>query len=150
MIVRIEHVESAAAVADQGPGIKELAIASATRPPASKRLAIGRKHLYAMVAIFAHVNRAIAIAVAGLGLGHTVMRAPLYALALRIAGGSGAGLSALRLIERIGAILGLAASALLLGDFGAEISIRVLGIVVLFGIALYAIVDVAGRPGSVR
>jgi hypothetical protein len=93
---------------------------------------------------------AIVAAVAGLGLGHTLMRAPLYAMALKIAGGSGAGLSALRLIERVGAILGLVASALLLGDFGAEISIRVLGIVVLFGIALYAIVNIAGRPRSLR
>ena len=88
---------------------------------------------------------AVVAAVAGLGLGHTLMRAPLYALALRITGGSGAGLNALRLIERIGAILGLAASALLLGDIGAESSIRALGIAVLFGIALYAIVEIAGR-----
>jgi predicted MFS family arabinose efflux permease len=88
---------------------------------------------------------AVVAAVAGLGLGHTLMRAPLYALALRITGGSGAGLNALRLIERIGAILGLAASALLLGDIGAESSIRALGTAVLSGIALYAIVEIAGR-----
>jgi predicted MFS family arabinose efflux permease len=91
---------------------------------------------------------AVVAAVAGLGLGHTLLRAPLYALALRITGGPGAGLSALRLIERIGAILGLAASALLLGDIGAESSIRALGIAVLSGVALYAIVEITGRSRS--
>jgi predicted MFS family arabinose efflux permease len=91
---------------------------------------------------------AVVAAVAGLGLGHTLLRAPLYALALRITGGPGAGLSALRLIERVGAILGLATSALLLGDIGAESSIRALGIAVLSGVALYAIVEIAGRSRS--
>jgi predicted MFS family arabinose efflux permease len=91
---------------------------------------------------------AVAATVVGLGLGHTLMRAPLYALALRITGGPGAGLGALRLIERVGAILGLAASALLLGDIGAESSIRALGIVVLFGVALYAIVEITLRSRS--
>jgi hypothetical protein len=71
------------------------------------------------------------------------LRAPLYALALRITGGPGAGLSALRSVERIGATLGLAVSAFLLGDIGAESSIRALGIVVLSGVALYAIVEIA-------
>jgi predicted MFS family arabinose efflux permease len=88
---------------------------------------------------------AVVATVAGLGLGHTLMRAPLYALAFGIVGRAGGGLSALRLIERIGAILGLAASAFLLDDIGAENSIRALGIAVLFGIALYAIVAIAGR-----
>jgi predicted MFS family arabinose efflux permease len=93
---------------------------------------------------------AVAAAVLGLGLGHTLLRAPLYALAVRITGGLGAGLSALRLFERIGAILGLAASALLLGDIGAEISIRALGVVVLSGVGLYAIVEITGRLRSAR
>jgi predicted MFS family arabinose efflux permease len=91
---------------------------------------------------------AVVAAVAGLGLGHTLLRAPLYALALRITGGPGAGLSALRLIERLGAMLGLTASALLLADIGAESSIRALGIAVLSGVALYAIVEIAGRSRS--
>jgi predicted MFS family arabinose efflux permease len=91
---------------------------------------------------------AVVVAVAGLGLGHTALRAPLYALALKICGGPGAGLSALRLSERIGAIVGLAASALLLGDIGAENSIRILGIVVLSGIAIFAIVYFADRSRS--
>ena len=91
---------------------------------------------------------AVVAAVAGLGLGHTLLRAPLYALALGVTGGPGAGLSALRLIERLGAMLGLAASALLLGDIGAETSIRALGIAVLTGVAFYAIVEIAGRLRS--
>jgi hypothetical protein len=91
---------------------------------------------------------AVVAAVAGLGLGHTLLRAPLYALVLRITGGPGAGLSALRLIERIGAILGLAASALLLGDIGAESSVRALGIAVLSGVVFYGIVETAGRLRS--
>jgi len=87
---------------------------------------------------------AVAVAVAGLGLGHTLIRAPLYALALRITGGPGAGINALRLLERVGAILGLAASAALLGVIGAEASIRLLGLAVLAGGAAYAIVEFAG------
>ena len=93
---------------------------------------------------------AVVVAVAGLGLGHTLMRAPLHVLALSSAGGASAGLSALRLIERIGAILGLAASALLLGDIGAENCIRALGIAVLTGVTLYAIVEITGRSRSAR
>jgi len=88
---------------------------------------------------------AVAVAVAGLGLGHTLIRAPLYALALRITGGPGPGIDALRLIERIGAIIGLAASAVLLGLIGAEASLRLLGLAVLAGVAVYVIVELAGR-----
>jgi MFS family permease len=91
---------------------------------------------------------AFVAAVAGLGFGHTLMRAPLYALTLRITGWSGGGLSALRLIERIGSILGLAVCALLLGEIGAESSIRALGIAVLAGVVLYAIVETAGQSRS--
>lgn len=88
---------------------------------------------------------AVAVAVAGLGLGHTLIRAPLYALALRIAGGPGPGIDALRLLERVGAIIGLAASAVLLGLIGAEASLRLLGLAVLAGVAVYVIVELAGR-----
>jgi hypothetical protein len=73
------------------------------------------------------------------------MRAPLYALALRITGGPGAGLGALRLLERVGAIIGLGASALLLDDFGAERSLNMLGTAVIFGIAVYAMFEIVDR-----
>ena len=66
-------------------------------------------------------------------------------MALRITGGPGPGIDALRLIERIGAIFGLAASAVLLGMIGAEDSIRLLGFFVLAGAAVYVIVEFAGR-----
>ncbi len=88
---------------------------------------------------------AIVAAVAGLGIGHTLLRTPLAVLALETPGG----LSALRLVERIGALLGLAASALLLGDVGAEATITTLGIAVMAGLSLYAIVGRAGRIGPV-
>lgn len=88
---------------------------------------------------------AFTAAVAALGVGHTLMRAPLFALVARMTGGAGAGIDALRLVERIGAILGLAASALLLGDVGAENSVIALGVAVLSGHALYAIVEATRR-----
>jgi hypothetical protein len=91
---------------------------------------------------------AVLSAVVGLGLSHTILRAPLYAMASGDIGNSETRLSALRMIERVGAILGLTASALLLNDFGAEISIRALGVVVLSGVALYAIVEINFRYRS--
>jgi hypothetical protein len=80
-------------------------------------------------------------AVAGLGLGHAMMRAPSYSLAVRITEGSGGALSALRGIERLGALAGLAVSALLLGHVGALASVRALGILVLCGVVLYLLVE---------
>jgi len=88
---------------------------------------------------------AIAVAVTGAGVSQILIETPLYTLALRITGGPGPGIDALRLVERIGAILGLATSAVLLGEIGAEASIRMLGLVVLAGGAVYAIVELAGR-----
>ena len=80
-------------------------------------------------------------AVAGLGLGHAMMRAPSYSLAVRITEGSGGALSALRGIERLGALAGLAFSALYLGHVGALASVRTLGILVLCGAVLYVVVE---------
>jgi MFS family permease len=91
---------------------------------------------------------AVLTAVLGLGLSHTVLRAPLYALAAGDIGKSDTRLAALRMIERVGAILGLGTSALLLNDIGAEISIRTLSIVVICGVALYAIVEILFRTRS--
>src|SRR3546814_11321290 len=73
------------------------------------------------------------------------MRAPLYAVVIRMTGGVGAGINVLRLIERIGAILGLAASALLLKDIGAQRSVTAVGIIVLAGIVLYALLEATRR-----
>lgn len=88
---------------------------------------------------------AVTVAVAGLGVAHTLIRAPLYALSLKITGGTSAGLNALRLAERIGAILGLAATSFLLGDVGADFSILALGLTVLSGLILYSGVETVSR-----
>ena len=91
---------------------------------------------------------AVVAAVAGLGVGHTMTRAPLYALTLRVTGWSNAGLGVLRLTERVGAIVGLAASAWLLGNVGSGMSFQALGIVTLLGIAIYAILEIIERSRS--
>jgi predicted MFS family arabinose efflux permease len=97
---------------------------------------------------------AVTVAVVGLGLGHTMIRPSLYTLVLRMTGGPGVGLDTLRLIERIGAILGLAASALLLGDRGIESSLVMLCSLMGAGLIFYVTIDVVeryrtrdGRPG---
>ncbi|MFV2033916.1 MAG: MFS transporter [Halocynthiibacter sp.] len=91
----------------------------------------------------------IAIAVAGIGVGHILIETPLFVLALTITGGPGPGIDALRLSGRVGAILGLAVSAVLLGQIGVEASIRLLGIVVLAGAVIYAIVEMFGRTRNI-
>lgn len=91
---------------------------------------------------------AVVAAVAAFGIGHTLMRAPLYALADRLSNGSGKARAALRLFERVGAIAGLAASAWFLPQAGAQTSIRMMGFVVLGGIAVYGIADIVGRYRS--
>jgi MFS family permease len=91
---------------------------------------------------------AVTVAVVGLGLGHTMIRPSLYTLVLRMTGGPGVGLDTLRLIERIGAILGLAASALLLGDYGMESSLRMLCIVLVTGLTLYVTIETTARYRS--
>lgn len=93
---------------------------------------------------------AIVVAVAGLGLGHTLIRTPQYALALAMTGGTGAGLGSLRVVERIGALLGLVASALVLRESGAEPSVMVLGLAVLTGAAAFAMLEVIYRLGRAR
>jgi predicted MFS family arabinose efflux permease len=91
---------------------------------------------------------AIACAVAGVGIGQVLMQTPIYALALRLTGGLGPGIDALRLIERLGAIAGLAVSAVLLGEIGAQASLRLLGFAVLAGVVVFVIVTVTGRTRS--
>jgi MFS family permease len=91
---------------------------------------------------------AVTVAVVGLGLGHMMMRPSLYALVLRMMGGPGVGLDTLRLIERIGAILGLAASALLLEVRGMEGSLLMLSVVLVTGLILYVTIDIIVRYRS--
>lgn len=89
---------------------------------------------------------AITAVVTALGLGHTLMRAPLYALAQQLSGGSTRALGQLRLGERGGALLGLTASAIGLrsGEAPSDI-VTALGITVLAGLASYAVVEMAAR-----
>ena len=93
---------------------------------------------------------AIAFAVAGVGIGQVLMQTPIYALALRITGGPGPGIDALRLIERLGAIARLMLSAFLLSEIGAKASLRLLGFAVLAGIAIFVIVTVTERSCQTR
>jgi predicted MFS family arabinose efflux permease len=88
---------------------------------------------------------AVTAAVVALGLGHTMIRPSLYTLVLSMSGGPGAGLDTLRLIERIGAILGLAASALLLGDRGLESSLLMLSSLLGTGLILYVTIEFIER-----
>jgi MFS family permease len=84
---------------------------------------------------------AVTAAMAVLGIGHTVMRAPLYAWARRV-DPAGVSIMPLRLSERIGAILGLGICALLLPALGADYGIRILAIITLVGVVAFVAVDV--------
>lgn len=83
---------------------------------------------------------AVTAAMAALGVGHTVMRAPLYAWAQRV-DPSGASIMPLRLSERIGAILGLGICALFLPVLGADFGIRSLAIITLVGVVAFMAID---------
>ena len=88
---------------------------------------------------------AMVAAVAGLGIGHTALRAPLYAQAAVVSGSSDTGMDALRLVERIGAIVGLAAAAFLLRGAGAATGGIALGAVTLVGVAVYTVAEFATK-----
>ncbi len=79
---------------------------------------------------------AIVFAMAGLGGGHALMRAPLYALAQRL-DPRGTAITPLRVTERFGAIAGLAACALLLPSAGGDTAIQATGILACAGLLGY-------------
>jgi hypothetical protein len=81
---------------------------------------------------------AVASTMAALGICHTLIRAPLYVIAVDIAAQGGPDTGQLRLFERLGAIAGLAVSTFLLRDAGAAVSIQILGLAVLSGAFLFA------------
>lgn len=83
---------------------------------------------------------AVTAAMAILGIGHTVMRAPLYAW-VRQVDPDGASLMPLRLSERIGAIFGLGLCALFLPALGADFGIRSLAVITLIGVVAFVAVD---------
>jgi predicted MFS family arabinose efflux permease len=90
---------------------------------------------------------AMAVAVAGLGIGHTFIRAPQYALAVRLTREAGRGLDYLRMVERLGALAGLGTVALTVGSWGSEQIIRMLAFAVLSGILVYVGANLASRSG---
>jgi len=92
--------------------------------------------------------RSIAVTLVAVGLGHALMRAPLYSMASGVSGGSRDALGALRTIERLGAFAGLTASAFLLGEVGAVSSVRALGAAVLAGVVLLVAVEIGTQRGG--
>ena len=89
-------------------------------------------------------------AVGGCGIGHALIRAPMTALAVRLAAGSGPKLSALRFGERTGALAGLTAVAFLLSSSDTAETLATLGAVTLAGGAVFAIIFVfSGRDKGV-
>lgn len=88
---------------------------------------------------------AMAVAVAILGIGHTFIRAPQYALAVRMTGATGRGLDYLRAVERLGALAGLGIAALTVGNWGGEQIIRILALIVLSGILVHMGAGLASR-----
>lgn len=88
---------------------------------------------------------AMAAAMAGLGIAHTLIRVPQYVVALGIAAAGGPSIGVLRLCERLGAIAGLVAGAWLAQQAGPAESIRILGLVVTAGAAFFALVEALRR-----
>jgi len=80
---------------------------------------------------------AIVFSVTVLGFGHAAIRIPLYVLALNAGGGQTSCLTPMRLVERCGAAVGLAISALLLNNLDVEFIVQALAVAVLFGIVLF-------------
>ena len=83
-------------------------------------------------------EKALTAAVLGVGIGHALMRAPLQDLAIAYAGGSGKAVDLVRLSERLGAMAGLGAAALLVTGAGGWTLPAILGIVTAAGGLLFA------------
>jgi predicted MFS family arabinose efflux permease len=90
----------------------------------------------------------IAIVVSLFGLGHTMCDATQYSQAIRIAesdprpGTVQIALSGLRLIERLAAIAGLAASVFLVDNIGYDITIAWIGMMMLTGAVIIVLVQI--------
>jgi len=86
---------------------------------------------------------ATAVVVLGVGAGHALLRSPIYALALDLGGASTRPVSILRFLERAGALSGLILAAAL-SSVGRLASIGpLLGVVVVAGMILFTVADVA-------
>lgn len=84
-------------------------------------------------------DRALTAAVLGVGIGHALMRAPLLDLAIAYAGGSVKAIGLVRMAERLGAMAGLGAAALLVTGRGGWNLPAILGIVTVAGGMLFAV-----------
>lgn len=91
---------------------------------------------------------AIVSAVALLGATHALMRAPMTSLALAEAQAAGGTLTPLRVFERVGAIIGLAVSALTLDPAAGASALSGLAFVVIAGLVGYLLIDLAGTYRS--
>jgi len=85
-------------------------------------------------------------AICALGIGHTLIRAPQYAVAAKAAGEQGRGLDYLRFIERAGALAGLGIAALTFGSAGADRAALAMAFIVFSGIVFFAGAQLVSRP----
>jgi len=90
----------------------------------------------------------IVAAVALVGAAHALMRAPMTSLALAEAQSAGGTLTPLRVFERIGAIIGLAVSALTLDPADGASALPGLALAVIVGLTGYLLIDLAGLRRS--
>jgi hypothetical protein len=89
----------------------------------------------------------IAGSVAGVGIGHAIIRAPIYALARRLAGGAAGPITLLRLTERLGAVAGVAFAAAMMSRDKAAVIPGTLGMLVVTGLIIFALMT---RPRTHR
>lgn len=92
----------------------------------------------------------IVACVALLGATHALMRAPMTSLALAEAQAAGGTLTPLRVFERVGAIVGLAVSALTLDPAAGASALPALALVVIVGLMGYLLIDFTGMRRSKR
>ena len=91
------------------------------------------------------------IAVALFGLGHSLCDATQYSHAITLGSelqendAAQFGLSALRLTERIGAIVGLVASAFLIKKIGHASAVQYIGLLMVFGVIGFGVFEFGGK-----
>jgi len=88
---------------------------------------------------------AITVAVVSLGIGHALIRAPQFTLAIQLSNGASHRLGLLRLAERLGALAGLSIGAVVFPKVGAATTLIALGVVVLFGVFGFSVIAVFTR-----
>ncbi len=121
------------AAASAGLGLRRLVVVGASLAGAALWITTWLDGYWATVA-----------AVAGLGIGHTLLRAPLYALASQV-GGTVRTMGAFRAAERIGAIAGLGVCAWLLPSLGPAWGTGAAAILTLAGLATFLAVELGKR-----